>query len=353
MKVYSTYRNKRTSLSLKQYAYYITYYKYNWHRDVELIMLLEGEIEVNIHGESYVLKEGDLMLINSNVGHATMAKRSDSIAMVLHFSPEYFSIWYKEQPFFQLKFSNLMNEIKKRAYDEIKRKLLQMTVYTDFKSKKDEIIYEALFHGIIAELFLHFAPESPDAQDTAIGSGSDKILKIIDYINNHYRDKITLDVLQDVTGYNKSYISQLIKQDLGINYYEYLTRVRMREAIFSLTNTTDRIADIALGNGFSDVKSFNSAFKERFGKSPSEYRKNLVHSQKQGSSHDKIYVEIEKYDEIIREWLKNEGSKEIQEDCDKSHSIEARNRIIAEVSEELRDLNERFENLELKFNKLK
>ncbi|WP_312460932.1 helix-turn-helix domain-containing protein, partial [Proteiniclasticum sp.] len=157
----------------------------------------------------------------------------------------------------------------------------------------------------------------------------------------------------DVTGYNKSYISQLIKQDLGINYYEYLTRVRMREAIFSLTNTTDRIADIALGNGFSDVKSFNSAFKERFGKSPSEYRKNLVHSQKQGSSHDKIYVEIEKYDEIIREWLKNEGSKEIQEDCDKSHSIEARNRIIAEVSEELRDLNERFENLELKFNKLK
>jgi len=188
-------------------------------------------------------------------------------------------------------------------------------------------------------------------------SGNEKIIKIIDYINNHFREKITLEVLQEVTGYNKSYISQIIKQDLGINYYEYLTRVRMREAIYSLTSTKERISDISFNNGFSDVKSFNTAFKERFGKSPSEYRKSLVHSQKQGSSNDKIYVELETLREILNGSSKKssgpDSEKNLLQEQEKIDDSKLQEEILQEVTLEIAQLRNRFDKLAEKIDKLK
>ena len=357
MKAHVIYKNKRTALTLKQYAYYITYYKYNWHRDVELITLLEGEIEVNIHGKSYVMKEKDVMLINSNIGHATMARKPDSSAMVLHFSPEYFSHWFKEQPIFHLNSVEMTSHGKREAYEGIRQKMIQMTSYMELKSKSEEIIYESLFHSIISDLFIHFPPHPDETYDALTTSGNEKIIKIIDYINNHFREKITLEVLQEVTGYNKSYISQIIKQDLGINYYEYLTRVRMREAIYSLTSTKERISDISFNNGFSDVKSFNTAFKERFGKSPSEYRKSLVHSQKQGTSNDKIYVELETLREILNGSSKKssgpDSEKNLLQEQEKIDDSKLQEEILQEVTLEIAQLRNRFDKLAEKIDKLK
>lgn len=355
MKAHVIYKNKRSALTLKQYAYYITYYKYNWHRDVELITLLEGEIEVNIHGKSYVMKEKDVMLINSNIGHATMARKPDSIAMVLHFSPEYLSHWFKEQPIFHLNSVEMACDGKMGAYEGIRQKMIQMTSYMELKSKSEEIIYESLFHSIISDLFINFPPHPHETYEALTTSGNEKIIKIIDYINKHFREKITLDVLQEVTGYNKSYISQIIKQDLGINYYEYLTRVRMREAIYALTNTKERISDLAFSNGFSDVKSFNTAFKERFGKSPSEYRKSLVHSKKQGSSNDKIYVELEKLREITKDLSRSPSGSDTVDDSETGLLADATiyKEVVDEVTEELQQLQERFDKLAEKMNKLK
>ena len=95
MKAYYTYDNKTSGLHLKQYAYYINSYKYNWHKDIELLLVLNGEIEVNKNGESHVMQKDDVILINSNMGHATMARKPDSIAMVIRINLDYFSAWLK------------------------------------------------------------------------------------------------------------------------------------------------------------------------------------------------------------------------------------------------------------------
>lgn len=86
--------------------------------------------------------------------------------------------------------------------------------------------------------------------------------EIIEFIDENYKQRITLDDLSKVSGYHKSYISQIVKEQLGINYYDYLTRVRLREATYALANLDDKIADIALTHGFSEVKAFNTTFKK-------------------------------------------------------------------------------------------
>lgn len=277
MRGYFRYENKKNMLSIEQYIYYISSYRYNWHNDIELLLVLNGEIEVNKDGDSQILESGDLILINSNRGHATMARKPDSIAMVIHFDPVYFSNWIKHYQNYEF---NCVSNGKIRDqyfFREMCRKMLIMSNYTANDSEQDRLIYESLFQGLIGELFIGFPPKKISMSEHYKSNKHESVMKIVEYLNRNYRDKISLEDLVDFTGYNKSYISQLMKQTLGINYYEYLTRVRMREAIYALTNTDDKISDIAFAHGFSDLKAFNISFKERFGKTPSEYRRKLLY----------------------------------------------------------------------------
>lgn len=301
MKSFSSHINNQSLLAIKQYAYYITNYKYNWHKDIELLIVLDGEIELNKNGVCHIMSKGDIILINSNIGHATMARESNSIAMVIHFDPVYFSTWIKDYKNIHFKCVSDESTRNLPAFRKIYNTALKMAFFMGSDDSMNNIIYESLFHELIGNLFISFKPDMLSNNDAGYMAKNENVIRIIDYLNQHFREKITLDDLADVTGYNKSYISQIMKQNLGINYYEYLTRVRMREAIFSLTNTNQRISDIAFANGFSDVKSFNTSFKDRFGKSPSQYRKLLIHTPKLESSNDKIYIEGAILQEIINE----------------------------------------------------
>lgn len=291
MKSFTKYENKRNSLHLEQYSYYVTYYKYNWHKDIELLILLSGEIEVNKNGESHILTKGDVILINSNIGHATMARKPDSIAMVLHFDPVYFSTWIKDYKNIHIRCISDSSTNNLPVFRRIYRTVLKMATYADSKTEIETMIYESLFHQLIGDIMQNFPVEWISQLDSNDMSKNENVIRIVDYLNHHFREKISLDDLTSVTGYNKSYISQVIKQKLGINYYEYLTRVRMREAIFALTNTDQKVSDIAYVNGFSDIKAFNTAFRERFGKTPTEYRKMIINRSSLENMDDKIYTD--------------------------------------------------------------
>ena len=81
-----------------------------------------------------------------------------------------------------------------------------------------------------------------------------------------------MDDIAKLINYNSSYTSSFFKNYIGVNFYEYLLRVRLQGAVNELITTNKTIYNIALDNGFSDVKAFNFSFKKNFNKSPSEYR---------------------------------------------------------------------------------
>ncbi len=62
---------------------------------------------------------------------------------------------------------------------------------------------------------------------------------------------------------------------MGVNFYEYLMRVRFQKALSELAETNKNLTDIALDNGFSDLKSFNARFRSVLHCMPSEYRAKL------------------------------------------------------------------------------
>jgi len=62
------YQCEKNGCFLEQYVYHIGSYHYNWHRELELMTVLRGELEVCIDGASHLLRDSDVILIGSNKG---------------------------------------------------------------------------------------------------------------------------------------------------------------------------------------------------------------------------------------------------------------------------------------------
>ncbi|MNI94463.1 Bifunctional transcriptional activator/DNA repair enzyme AdaA [compost metagenome] len=70
-----------------------------------------------------------------------------------------------------------------------------------------------------------------------------------------------------------TYFSRFFKKTTGETYHSYLTSIRLYHAHKDLLNRDASITDIALANGFANVKAFIEAFKKGYHATPAQYRK--------------------------------------------------------------------------------
>lgn len=97
--------------------------------------------------------------------------------------------------------------------------------------------------------------------------------QIRNYIDQHYTNPdISLTHLGEVFNTNPKYISFIFKEQLGVNFMNYLTDVRVEQAKLLLLSTDDLIPDIAAQVGYIHVVSFNRVFKKVVGMTPGGYR---------------------------------------------------------------------------------
>lgn len=279
---YYSYNKHNKSINLKQYIYRIGSYHYNWHNDLELFLVLNGKIEVCTNGKSRILEKDDVILVNSNMGHATLAQHPDSIAMVIHLDPIFLKDYYDNVEFLSFDLCSTKNTRYGKPFKLIRSYMSKMMLCINKEEPEQKLLFESSLYSLIHSVVKYFPPNEIQSAAFIINQKKiDAFNKMIRYINKNYNKKITLDKLAKESGYNSNYVSQLFKSYLGINFYNYLTRIRLREATRSLSQTDNKILDIALENGFPDIKAFNSAFKGNFDKSPTEYRNQLTNYYKE------------------------------------------------------------------------
>lgn len=91
MKYYYSEKNENQQNAIEEYIYSVNFFRYNWHSDIELFILLRGTIDFCIEGNKYEMFENDVILVNANCGHAVISKDDNSMGIVLHISPEVFT----------------------------------------------------------------------------------------------------------------------------------------------------------------------------------------------------------------------------------------------------------------------
>ncbi len=95
------------------------------------------------------------------------------------------------------------------------------------------------------------------------------------YIEDFYKNPMTLNDVAEHVELNASYFSNLFKVEVGMNFTDYLSNVRMEKAKELLKNPTIKVYEIGILVGYEDAVSFGRAFKKKLGMSPKEYRNSV------------------------------------------------------------------------------
>lgn len=106
------------------------------------------------------------------------------------------------------------------------------------------------------------------------------VWKARNFIDQHYTDAISLIAVAKVANISPGHLSEKFRQVVGINFVEYVGRVRFEKACERLAHTKDRISEIGFAVGFQSLSQFNRVFKRFSGKSPTDYRAALRRSRK-------------------------------------------------------------------------
>lgn len=99
-----------------------------------------------------------------------------------------------------------------------------------------------------------------------------KIESVIDYIETHLNEKLTLDTIAAAIHYSKYHLSRLFLDTVGLHINEYIKRRQLTEAAKLLIFSEKPIIDIALLCGYQSQQAFSSAFKSMYKAPPAEYR---------------------------------------------------------------------------------
>jgi len=102
-----------------------------------------------------------------------------------------------------------------------------------------------------------------------------KMRTAVEYVEEHYADDLNMAVVSNHISMNYSLFSYSFKQYTGQNFVNYLKDIRMREAKKLLAETDLKIIEISQTVGYENEKHFMKIFKNTYGVSPSEYRKNM------------------------------------------------------------------------------
>ncbi|MGN0434644.1 MAG: AraC family transcriptional regulator [Bilifractor sp.] len=98
------------------------------------------------------------------------------------------------------------------------------------------------------------------------------ISEVVDYLDQHYRDLLTVTEMQERFHISRSYLSHLFKRETGMSMKQYILARRVGEAQNLLMNSCMSMGEICEDLGFGDNCHFSSTFRKIVGLSPTEYR---------------------------------------------------------------------------------
>ena len=129
---------------------------------------------------------------------------------------------------------------------------------------------EAEIHALHRELVEAYAGRMHALQNRP--AHSRPILRCTEYIHTHMHERITMDELCAVSGFSRSYLSRLFRQETGLTPHAYITQLKLDRARRLLAGSEISAAQVAAECGFSAYTSFYREFLRAEGMPPGEWR---------------------------------------------------------------------------------
>ncbi|WP_313755729.1 GH39 family glycosyl hydrolase [Tissierella sp.] len=289
---------------IKVFIHSVNNLKMHWHREMEILLVLQGSINVGIGANQYLLRENDFLLINCNEVHNTSRTKEDNIVLALQIEIEYFDKYFRgfSKRIFDCK-SFIYGEEEQGRFDIIRHHLAKIVWELNKMKEGHQFIIGSeilLLANHIVNNFDSYILE--DDKFEAVNKDVFRFNSIIAYIDENLEKGVTLKDIADNENLSIYYLSHYIKDTMGISFQEYLNIKRLDKAIDLLVRTDKTITEIAFESGFPSTKSLNNLIKRVYNCSPTQYREKqkIVSKEKYDLAGDKEKIRSNTYLDVNR-----------------------------------------------------
>lgn len=244
----------------------------HWHEGAELIYSRNWNLILTVNGHRYHVKPKEFFLISPCLLHSICPEQKDEEMEVM-------SITLNPQPLARInpniQYCEIFRDTPKATEEAWERMIaLCERMYEQVDSELGEnnflvnsILYEMVH--VILECFWINDEKGPKK----ISVKENKLKTVLEYINDNYRENLTTRSIAEHFGYNREYFCRVFKRYSNMTFKEYLVNVRLDAVVKEMQQSDENCSVIALSHGFPDAKGFCSAFKNRYGMNPGQYRK--------------------------------------------------------------------------------
>ncbi len=254
----------RTSISCVQTVYNEEHVSgpLHWHDYYSLDIITDGSGTHSINGKHLTTKKGDLILTTPTDIHNFQTEETLYMCTFLFTD----SVVDKKY-FYALKHPHTahLTEDELRSvltyFSEIKKSNEKLRSHPDDSLETDTVKLN------LSLLLILLAKKIGKTEQTA----SSKISDLLQYLNMHFREPLTVERVAKNAGLTPAYFSTWFKKNVGMSFVEYINSLRIDYAV-SMIKQGHTIIDSCYASGFGSLSHFNHTFKSKLGVSPREYK---------------------------------------------------------------------------------
>lgn len=247
---------------------------FHWHKEWELMRIIDGSFQIFIDDKQYNLSKGDIMLIPGEALHGgepdnciyecldfdlyALFKKLDFAKS--HLRPFYRKI-YIPQMFFQKNEGCEFNIITNKL----------MNCFNGNCTELDALCY-------IGNIFSYIIKSGnySTAKDDSDSRWAYKIKPVLEYIDTHFSETISLEDLAKIAGMNPKYFCRVFYSLTHYTPMNYVNFYRIEQAAYMLDTTDLSVTAIGMECGFWESSHFTKVFRKHKGTTPKKYRQNLL-----------------------------------------------------------------------------
>lgn len=250
-------------LSVGHYIYEPGYEISRNNFDSFLIMfIIKGFCSVWTNGQAYAAKSGDVVLLDCYMPHS-YGSHSAWETIWLHFDGPVARAYYQE-------IGSHYGHVLTLPNDQNVRGLLEK-IYNSYRNAAP--IVESALSGDITSILNELLIPKADIRKKSIYPMD--ISDIVAYINEHFREQISLGDLAAKANLSLYYFTRVFSWETGYTPHQYLINTRITAAKYMLKSSESSIKNIAFSTGFNSESNFCTTFKKWENLTPSEYRESI------------------------------------------------------------------------------
>lgn len=252
----------------------------HWHEEAELTLITKGNCFYQIDLIDYEVNEGDILFIPPLLLHSISLNTSEEIfseTYVFHInflggnSTDICSTRYLT-PLINQEFSMpCLITPEHPVYASLRR------IFGQINSLYSETVpgYELALKSLLLQVIFLLLQYSERNSSSDTGTSSDKLKQVLDYIELHYAETLTVSDLAKLCYFSDYHFMRFFKKHMNMTCVEYINNLRLEKSVELFEQGNSSILDVSLSVGFHNLSYFHKVFKRKYHMTPKAFLKQL------------------------------------------------------------------------------